>query len=248
MTIMDWFRKHAPTILTFIGAGGVVATGVLAAKETPTAMRACTDAKVENRRTQLSKLELAKAAIPAYLPAIGTGLATILCIFGANTLNQRQQASLVSAYAMLEQTYRDYRSKVVSVCGKNTDKFIDRAIVEEKEDAEDDRPPWDEVQTFYIEHYGKFFETTMEQVFKAEYHLNRNFALRGYVTLNEFFDFIGLHRTEDGDKVGWDDYSGQAFYGYGWIEFDHRHYVTEDGLAVCAIDMPFAPHSLFEEL
>ena len=40
--------------------------------------------------------------------------------------------------------------------------------------------------------------------------------------------------------------SGEAFYGYRWIDFRHRYFVTDDGVTVCEIEMPFAPHPIYE--
>lgn len=245
MIVTDWFKRNASTILTCIGAGGMVATVVTAVKATPKAMRACTDAKVEKGNTKLTKLEIVKAGGPAYIPTIAIGAGTLMCFFGANALNRHQQALLISAYASLENTFREYRDKVISLTGEETDMFIRKSIKEEHADIEDDRPPWDGPQTFYIEHYGKFFESTMEDVMRAEYHFNRNFKLRGQATFNELLDFLGLEHIKDGDDIGWDEYIGEAHYGYRWIDFEHRRFVSDD-MIVVSIDMPFGPHS-FED-
>lgn len=81
---------------------------------------------------------------------------------------------------------------------------------------------------------------------QAEYHLNRNFILRGYVSVNDFLDFLKLEHTASGDKDGWEEFAGEAFYGYRWVDFEHRHYTTDDGLSVCAIETPFYCHNLNE--
>ena len=90
---------------------------------------------------------------------------------------------------------------------------------------------------------------TMEQVARAEYCLNRNFVLRGYVTFNEFLHFLGLDDlSEKGEHIGWESYIGEAFYGYQWIDFDHIHRISDEGFRVCDIQMPFPPHSLDDSL
>lgn len=242
MNIGDWFKRNGSTILTCLGAGGMIATVVMAVKATPKAMRACTDAKIEKGSTQLTKMEIVKAATPAYIPTAAVGTGTLICIFGANVLSRKQQAALTSAYAMLESTYREYKRKVQQLCGPETDRIIEKVMEEERRDMEEDRPPWDEVQTFYIAGQAQFFERTMEQVMQAEYHLNRNFVLKGEVSLNELYEFLDLPTTSEGERLGWNLYDGEAFYGYQWIDFYHRHYVTDDGVNVCAIEMPFEPH------
>lgn len=249
MTMTDWIRKNASTILTCISAVGMVGTVVLAVRATPKAMRACTDAQVEKGRTQLTKLEVAKAAAPAYLPTLAAGTGTLLCLFGANVLSRRQQASLISAYAALDQAFADYRTKTIAFGGKGLDRAVTDAIEDEKRDSEEKRPPWDEVQSFYLAGYPKFFDATMEQVRTAEYVLNRNFALRGYATFNEFLRFLGLDDLgKDGDEIGWEDYIGEVLYGYRWIDFDHVYRPSGDGMSVCEIRIPFEPHRFDEDI
>lgn len=248
MTMTDWIKKNASTILTCVSAVGMIGTVVLAVRATPKAMRACTDAQVKKGRTQLTKLEVAKASAPAYLPTIAAGTGTLICLFGANVLSRRQQASLISAYAALDQAFADYRAKVISFGGKELDKAVTDAMEAEQKDKEEERPPWDEVQTFYLQGYPKFFDRTMEQVRTAEYVLNRNFVLRGSATFNEFLRFLGVDDLgEEGEKIGWESYIGEAFYGYQWIDFDHVYRVTDDGMAICEIRMPFLPHGFDEE-
>lgn len=243
----NWFKRNASTILTCLSALGLVGTVVLAVRDTPKAMRALTDAKVEKGSTELTKLEAVKAAAPAYLPAAAVGTGTLICLFGANILSRRQQASLISAYAVLEQTFTSYRDKVVLLGGKELDKAAMDAVKAQQADQENDRPPWNEAQTFYLEGYPKFFESTMEQVCCAEYALNRNFILRGSVSFNEFLRLLGLEELgEEGDKIGWESYIGEAFYGYQWIDFEHPYRVTGDGMTVREICMPFSPHGFDE--
>lgn len=247
MTTTNWLKKNTSTILTFVSAVGMAGTVVLAVRATPKAMRACTDAQTEKGRTQLTKLEVVKAAAPAYLTTLAAGTGTLICLFGANVLSRRQQASLISAYAALNQTFADYRAKVISFGGKELDKAAWDAVEAERKDKEDDRPPWNEVQTFYLQGYPKFFEATMEQVRTAEYVLNRNFVLREIATFNEFLRLLGVDDLgEEGEKIGWESYIGEAFYGYRWIDFDHVYRTTDDGMAICEIRMPFRPHGIDE--
>jgi len=242
MSFGDWLKKASPTILTILGAVGTVATAVMAVKATPDALERRDQAQKDKGAQKLTVLETVKAETPAYLPAAAVGVGTIGCIFGANILSQKQQASLASAYALLDQTYRKYKGKVKSLFGEEGDHIVERAVEQDDKNIEEDRPPWDEVQTFYFEPYGKFFERTMEQVFQAEYHINRNLMLKQCVTVNEFLDFLELEHVDGGDEFGWNLWDGEAFYGYSWIDFNHRYFVTDDGLTVCSIDMPFSPH------
>lgn len=265
MTIGNWLKKNASTFLTCIGAGGMIATVVLAVKATPNAQKKIAGAKIEKRQalqtsddpmslfysptTSLTPTETVLACWKEYAPAMAVGTASLICIFGANLLSRRQQASLISAYAALDQAFMEYRGKVISLAGAETDNAVMNSIQEEHKDSDEKNPPWEVVQTFYLEGYPKFFDMTMEKVARAEYCLNRIFVLRGYATFNEFLHFLGLDDLgEKGEHVGWESYIGEAFYGYQWIDFDHIHRVSNDGFRVCDIQMPFPPHSLDDSL
>lgn len=268
MNVCKWIKKNASTILTCLGAGGVVATVVLAVKGTSKAVEKIQIAQFDKgeeilhgvREGELAKnsydggyeipkltvIETVQTCWKDYIPTIAVGTASLVCILGANILSRKQQASMAAAYTALAGAFEGYRDKVRTICGPGTDEMIEKTIVQEQRDIEDDRPPWDEMQTFYIEGQPQFFERTMEQVMRAEYHFNRNFILKGEMKLNELFDFLDLPHTEEGDRIGWNLYDGEAFYGYQWVDFNHRYYLTDDSMHVCAIDMPFPPHPFGE--
>ena len=61
----------------------------------------------------------------------------------------------------------------------------------------------DEKVIFYDEISGESITCYEREIMDAEYHLNRNFVMRGYASLNEFYEFLGLPQTERGEELGW---------------------------------------------
>ena len=126
-----FLKRHASTILTYAGGAGVIATSVMAVKATPKAF-----ALLENAKTKkgegLTKLEKIKVAGIEYIPAIIMGVSTIICIFGANALNKRQQAALISAYALLNNSYKDYKKKLAELYGEYAVEEIKKEIAKDK--------------------------------------------------------------------------------------------------------------------
>ena len=126
-------KKASPTILTCIGAAGVVATAVLAVKATP---KADSLIKADSRRNHdgdpyaATKLEAVKSCWKCYIPAAATGVATIICIFGANTLNKK--ASLASAYALVNRSYSDYKHKLKELYANKMKDLANKARLEYK--------------------------------------------------------------------------------------------------------------------
>lgn len=232
-----YLKRSSPTILCCVAAVGVVGIAVASAKATPKAMKLLEDA-TEEKGENLSKAEKVIIAAPLYIPAVAIGAGTIFCIFGANALNKHQQARLMSAYALLSNYHKEYRYKLIELHGKEADIDIRNAMIRERcnyHQIDSDVP--DGKVIFYDEISGESVVRYEREIIDAEYHLNRNFVLRGYAPLNEFYEFLGLPKTEYGETVGW-----TTSDGYSWIDFEHRLISRDDsGTDVYAIDMIFPP-------
>lgn len=244
-----FLKKNSSTILTCIGGIGFVGTVMLSVKETPKALALIEEA--EQQDPEITTMGKVIAAAPAYIPSLILGGTTLFCIFGANALSRKQQASLASAYAFVDQSYKDYRRKLKELYGDEADVAIRDAIIKDKYDAE---PPYinvsgiissecievmadhEEVHLFYDEISERYFESTLVAVQAAEYHLNRNFCLGIECPLNDFYTFLGIPKVDWGDSAGW-IITGD----YYWIDFDHRKVQLEDGLECITIAPVFAP-------
>ena len=126
-----FFKRNGSTILTVIGGVGVVATSVLAVKATPKAISLLEEAR-EEKGEDLTLVEKVVVAGPTYIPTVVTGAATLACIFGANILNKHQQASLASAYALVDMSFKDYKNKLKELYGEETHQEVVNAIAVEK--------------------------------------------------------------------------------------------------------------------
>lgn len=238
----QFIRKNASTILTCIGGAGVVATSVMAVKATPKAMKLI-EAKKEEKGEKLTVLETIETAGMTYVPAAITGVATIACIFGANALNKRQQAALMSAYALLDNSYKEYKKKVDELYGEGSDREIRDELAKDKYE---ETAVSDGKRLFYDEFSERYFEATTEDVLRAEYNINRDLSEGGGVFLNEFYEHLGLEPVDYGDYLGWSSCELIESTWYCWIEFDHRKVVMDDGLECTIISMRFEPTFDFE--
>ena len=226
---------------------GVVATAVLAAKAAVKAERVRAEAETKENRI-FKKPEIVRTVAPVYIPTVVTGALTIACVFGASYLNKKQQIALTSVLTMTRDQFKQYRRKVKDIYGEAAhQRIMDELSVEKAMDAKIEAPGLasnscldfheEEERHIFQECYsGRHFESTFSRVLQAEYHLNRNFALGGIVSLNDFFTFLGLEETEEGDVVGL-----STACGYGWIDFDHRRITLDDGTPCFVIAVEFEP-------
>lgn len=245
-----FLKKNSATILTVAAAAGVITTSVLSAKAAIKASRVLAH-KEEEKGEKLTFKETISATWTIYIPPFVAGMSTIACVFGANILNQRQQASLASAYALIENSYKEYKAKLKELYGEEAHNNIIDAIAAKKcedvyisagglesaynQEIESDTEP----RLFYDEYSGRYFESTIEKVLLAEYHLNRNYILRGFARLNDFYEFLGLEQTDYDEAVGWDICS--EIY---WIDFNHRKTLIgddNDSFECYVIEMPYYP-------
>lgn len=241
---MKFVKKNASTILTVAGSVGVVATSVLAVKATPKAIRVLEEAK-EEKQEELTVLEKIRYAGPAYIPAIITGAATIACIFGANILNQRQQAALMSAYALLDNSYKEYKAKVIELYGEETDIHVKDEIAKDK--LNDKNITVGEGKQLYFDEYsGRYFEATTEHMLRVENKLNRRMQETAGLYLNDYFEMVGLDPTDYGDFIGWSSCELYDISWSSWFNLDYRKVVLDDGLQCIIVAFEYEPTFDFE--
>lgn len=212
----------------------MVATAVTAVTATPKALRAIEQAK-EEKGEELTKVEVLKAAGPVYIPSVLIGAGTLACIFGANVLSKRQQASLVSAYALLENSYKEYKNKVIDIYGEEADEQVRQEVA--KDHYIDPIEVEDDKELFYDYFSERYFESTMEDVLRAETQLNRHIALHTGAYLNEFYEFLDLEPIAGGYELGWSNGILESHYWTNWVDFNHSKVEMDDGLECTIITM-----------
>ena len=223
-----YLKRNGPTILTLVGVIGVITTTVSAVKSTTKALDILEKVK-EEKGGDLTKLEIIKYAGPVYIPTIIFGTSTIACIFSANIRNKRKQAELISAYAVLENSYKEYKRKVIELYGEDSTNKIYKGIVSENIDEYDSEDPNE--QLFFDMYSMRYFTTTKEKVSNAKYSINEHLNEYGFVPINFLYDLLGLPGIDYGDFIGWNDRNTSFIF----FE-DEKVIVTDDGLECIVID------------
>lgn len=199
--------KNAPTLLTGMAASGVVTTAFLAAKAGILTGRFM-EAHLEYEDHELNKQELFHMVWKLWIPPAIAATGTLVCIFGANTVHTRRNAALAAAYGLSEAAFREYRDKVVEQIGKKAETKVVDAVAQDKIDA---HPLKNSEVIFagskemlcYESITGRYFHCDMETIRKAENSINLEIINNMYVSLNEFFDKLGLEAVGMGEDLGW---------------------------------------------
>jgi hypothetical protein len=204
-------------IMSCIAAGGVIITSVFIACETPKAIQLLEEEE-KKKGEPLTKKETVFTVAKVYWPAVAVGTGTICCIFGIHVFNAKQQTSLIAAYTLVNKNFAKYRESLVNLYGEEADKKVrDEVILQNCNyhhigcDVPDEKATWVE------EISGESIDAYEKEIIDAEYHFNRNFTMRGYASLNELYEFLGMPQTEYGKSVGW-----TTSDGIFWVDFEHR--------------------------
>lgn len=238
-------RHASPVILTCLSVAGVVGTTVTAVRATPKALRLIKAKKDELGTDKLTPTELVQTTWQCYIPSVLMGAGTIACIIGIGVMDRRNRAALTSAYAMLNESYKQYRQTAKRVYGEDADSKIHAEMAKDALVTDScwgyqvynmDMDPEGERLLFYDIVSKKYFNATMAAVLNAQYHVNRNLLINGYCSLNEYLSFLGLDGLDRGDEIGWDiNYMAEEMDCY-WLDFDNRKTTLEDGLECIVIN------------
>lgn len=201
--------KHSPEILTGIGIAGMITSTVLAVKATPKAERLIKEAETKKGES-LTRVEKAKACWKCYIPAAVTTVTATACLVGASSVHARRNAALATAYKLSETAIAEYREKVVETIGETKEQLVrdkvDKAQVEKKPVEKSEVYVTNRGSTLCYDYMsGRYFESDIDAIKKAENELNKR-MLRdtfGYVSMNEFYEEIGLDHIGMGDYMGW---------------------------------------------
>lgn len=223
-----FIKRNGSTILTVAGGFGAIATTVMAVKATPKALKTI-EAAEEVKGEKLTKTELVKVAGPAYIPTVLMGVGTLTCIFGANILNKHQQAAVMSAYGLMDSSYKEYKKKVKEVHGEDGEKEVRTEIAKDHYDEKEVPDQGDGKQLFYDEYSQRFFRASNETVLSAEYAINKSVAEDCYAVVNELYDLFEIDGIDGGDDIGWSSAQMMDMYWSSWIDFWHERAELDDG-------------------
>lgn len=207
-------NKNSPTILTVMGAIGVVTTAVLAAKATPKALAIIEENRykyVEGAKPphKLKPVDYVRLTWKEYLPAALMCSATISCIFGANSIHWQRTAAISSIYSITETAFKEYQAKVIQTLGEKKEEKIREEIAEDRLKANPASQAviystGDGTWLCYDSLSGRYFRSDIEKLRKVENAFNKTLRSEMWLSLNELYSDMGLEPIDIGNEAGWD--------------------------------------------
>lgn len=250
--------NHSPEILTGIGIAGMITSTALAVKATPKALELLEEKKEEvnkqrfNREIErdyslkdhkeLTKLDTKttiKTVWKCYIPATVTMAVSVACLIGASSVHVKRNAVLATAYHLSEAAATEYRNKVVEAIGAKKEETIRDAVNKDRIE----RNPVSKNEIFitdkgntlcYDDLSGRYFKSDIDKIKKIINELNHQMNKTYYISLNDFYDEIGLEHTKLGDSLGWNS-------DMGLLELHFSSHLADEGTPCLSLDFTTMP-------
>lgn len=212
-TTIKTVSDNSPTILTGIAVTGTATTAYLAAKAGYQAALRIRDDEDRGGISDDWKENLrrrARLTWALYIPPAMAGAATIICIVGSNRISSTRAAAAAGAYNLLHSGFQEYKAKVAEVIGSNKENRIQDDIAQDrmKSDPVSDKQviiTYNGDVLCYDKYTGRYFQSSMNAILKAQNDLNYQIIHDVYASLNDFYRMLGISSVEAGDDLGWDD-------------------------------------------
>lgn len=238
-------KKHSPEILMAVGVVGTVASTVMACKATLKLNDVLDESKniiekihevsededMKDKYTEddakkdltITYIQTGVKVAKLYAPAVILGTLSLTAILASNNILRKRNVALAAAYATIDRSFKDYRSRVVERFGKELDKElrynikakeIEETVVDENGKEKTVKKTVNVSDPNEYSDYARFFDESCAGWNKTpEYnlmflkqqqaHANRLLQQNGYLFLNEVYEMIGLPKTKAGQVVGW---------------------------------------------
>lgn len=244
-------QKKSPEILVISGIAGVVVSAVMACKATTKAgeilettnrmldeiheadkngvTKAGKEYTSEDKKKDLAIVYIQTGVKYAklYGPAVLTGAASIACILSSHKMLKKRNVALAAAYTTLDNSFKDYRGRVVERFGEQAEKElrynvkaqeVETTTVDEegnkktvKETKNVASAGWDPSNH---SPYSRFFDEShpawMKDPEQSRFYLkalqcqaNDQLRARGHLFLNEVYEMLRFPLTDYGQVVGW---------------------------------------------
>lgn len=238
-------KKHSPEILIAAGIVGTVTSAVMACKATTKLNDVLEETKDEIEKIEgyveengysdkyseedkkkdlaIVKTQGVVKVIKLYAPSVVLGTLSLTAIVSSNHILKKRNIAIAAAYATVDKSFKDYRSRVVERFGKELDRELRHNIkVKEVEEVVTDENGNEKVEKKNVSvvgvpeysDYAKIYddgntgwckdpEASLMFLRRQQDYANDKLKEKGYLFLNEVYEMLGFQRTKAGQMVGW---------------------------------------------
>ena len=273
-------KKHSPEILIVAGIAGTVVSAVLACKATTKVGEILEETKetlntihegmesgeikgheyTEDDGKKDMVIVYSKTALnlaKLYGPSLILGALSITSILASNNILRKRNVAIGAAYAAINQSFKDYRNRVIDRFGEQVDNELKYGIKAKKLDSiEVDTETGKEKKVkktvmvtdpnlksdyaIYFDSKSRNYDNNPDynrMFLRAQQnYANDKLQTRGHLFLNEVLDDLDLPRTKAGQIVDWTKDGPDGYVNFHIVEVERE---MEDGRYEPAILLDF---------
>lgn len=201
--------RATPKILTGFGVLGVPLTAILSV---------IGHERAKKRSNEKDILKYVKETWVDYLPGFLMGVATIGSIISGQHIALQRAAISSAAYSLAQDHLLKYQAKTKEIVGHKKELDISDALSQDQVNLANTGQYNKSKEVIIVSGKGEvlfldaytnnYFMSDMNTVKQAVNNFNFRLNQEMFLSLNEFFDDLGLPAIPAGDKVGWDVQKG----------------------------------------
>lgn len=221
-SIASFSDTHQKEIKLGLTIAGVVLTGITAAKAGIKADKILKDQKKKVEELELNPdmtdetlaeekkeitVETIKQMAPVVIPPVVIAGATIYSAVSGYKSATKQIAAISAAYNLTEKKLMDYQDKAKEILGEKKAQSVTDAVAADK--VKENQPKEDSVfktghgEVLCLDDYsGRYFYSDPEHIRKCVNDINEQLRDEFYVSLNDFYDILGLPNCKLGSDIG----------------------------------------------
>lgn len=238
-----WIMRNSHKIMTGMSLVGIGASVAFAVHDT----LKCSD-RIEELKQEdpdISQKDLIVKVAPTYIPTGLAVIATAGCVLGTHQVSEKRTAAVASAYALAQNAALQYRDSVKEVIGEKKAKEVEDHNAQKV--VNQTKPTSTEVivgigdDLCRDELTGRYFRSDLQTLRSACNDISYEMMSEMWVSVNSFYDRVGLPPTEFGELMGWSAENGPLDIKYGSA-------ITEDGKSCLVIGFNRTPVSLSDKM
>lgn len=198
---------NSPALLAAVAVVGTFSTAVLTGRATFKAAEilAQEDRDAEFYGKPIDTRIKVMAVWQEYIPPAGAALLTVTCIVFSHRISTRRTMAMAAAYSITDKAYAEYRDKVMEKFGENKERAVRDEIQQDRcmEDSSNIVIMGAGKVLCYEKWSGRYFESSMEEIKKAQNDTNYEILHNNYCSLGDFYHRLGLEATPLSEEFGW---------------------------------------------
>ena len=181
------------------------------------------DEKEHRKEVTKAYLKTAWDLTKLYAPAVIVEGASIGCLLGSHKIMRNRNAALAAAYTTVSNAFESYKKRVADKIGEEAEKEIrydirTEEIDEEYEDTKGkkktrkktvktmdgrEKSPYSRFYADGCDGWSKDPGANVITLRSKQAELNKRLQIRGYLFLNEVYEFLGIPLIREGQYLGW---------------------------------------------